>query len=519
MQFSGKVIVGTAAAVMAVSGIALIAAQSSSSNSAGDTSTAAAAADSSTQNTSSTGQTASASLTTASLDSDVIPHANCGAGSLPETGLQGQVPLADRNSGRSKQGYRCNLELVGRYQGEGGSWVNPFYRNCAYMATTLTGLLKRSPGVQVVDLSDPARPRFATRLTTASMLSPWESLKVNEKRGLLGGVSGGVAVGGAFFEVYDLNKGCAAPELQNGIGNLSIPANVLGHEGGWSPDGMTYWAAGFALGVLTAIDVSNPKLPTIVFVGSTGTFNHGFSFSKDGNRLYIASLNPAGIRIFDVSDIQRRAPVPTIRELGSVSWNSTGAAQMTIPVTWGGHPYLIAPDEFGTVRIIDISDETNPVIVRNLQLEIQLPANSTVASSDTKGTGLFAGYYSHYCTVDRRDEPTAIACGYFNSGIRVFGTTGPNDIREIAYYNPPAQTGKNVLLQGSEHANGVFGSSEYTAKLTAEWCTSPPRFVGSDQLWATCQDNGVQVLRFTNGVYRQPSNAGDPATQVRPSDD
>lgn len=36
-----------------------------------------------------------------------VPRAECGPGSLPETGLQGQVPRTDRDSGRTAEGYRC----------------------------------------------------------------------------------------------------------------------------------------------------------------------------------------------------------------------------------------------------------------------------------------------------------------------------------------------------------------------------------------------------------------------------
>src|SRR3546814_3810840 len=104
-------------------------------------------------------------------DSAVVPRAVCGPGSSPETGLQGEVSRADRDSGRSARGYRCNLELVGQYQGEGASWVNPSTSHCAYLSTSFLGVLRKaSPGVQVIDVSDPAAPKLATHLTSASML-------------------------------------------------------------------------------------------------------------------------------------------------------------------------------------------------------------------------------------------------------------------------------------------------------------------------------------------------------------
>src|SRR3546814_15109586 len=59
---------------------------------------------------------------------------------------------------------------------------------------------------------------------------------------------------------------------------------------------------------------------------------------------------------------------------------------------------------------------------------------------------------SDLCAVDRSADPTALACGYFQSGVRVFNVVDPLQPYEIAYYNPPAQTGKGLSLQHSLHA-------------------------------------------------------------------
>lgn len=451
-----------------------------------------------------------------------VPRANCGPGSSPETGLQGQVPLEDRINGRSQLGYQCNLERIGQYQGEGATWVNPFYRNCAYMGTSFGGIAtKKSQGVQVVDLTDPRRPMFSTNLTSPAMFQgPWESLKTNERRGLLGAVAVGPLAEAAFFDVYDLTENCAKPVLRNTYERLRLPANVLGHEGNWAPDGRTYWATGLVAGSLTAIDVSDPRAPKIVYTGTSVVTNHGFSLSEDGNRMYLTTGLPAGLLILDVSDIQKRSALPTIRQVSSIFWSPNGISQHSIPVTWGGKQHLIIADELAaeSVRIVDISDERNPKIVNHLKLEIQLPENAAAGALDTAGNGTIFGYDAHYCTVDRRNDPTALACGFFNSGIRVFDVSNPLQVKEIAYYNPPAQVGKNADLQGAEHVAGLVTGNN-VSNLTADWCSSPPRFVGRDQLWVTCQDNGVQVLKFTNGVYKRNTNSDDPRLETRTMDD
>ncbi|WP_165968408.1 LVIVD repeat-containing protein [Saccharopolyspora elongata] len=438
-----------------------------------------------------------------------VAEADCGPGSRPETGVQGQVPKVDRDSGRNKLGYWCNLVRLGGYQGEGAAWVNPSYDTCAYMATAFLGTLgKRSQGTQVVDVSDPRNPRLSTNLTSPAMFtSPWESLKVNEKRGLLAGVSGGGALGALFFDVYDISQDCARPRILNGANgtNLTMPANVLGHEGEWAPDGNTYYASGVVGGSFTAIDVSDPTKPRMIFTGLAGIpANHGFSLSADGNRLYMTRAAPPGVDIFDVSAIQNREPAPAINQIGSVSWSDGLFTQHTIPITYQGKPYLVAVDEFnnGGVRFIDISDERNPKVTHQLKLGINAPEHAAERIEDTVGNGLF-GYEAHYCSVDRADEPRKLACGWFQSGVRVFDIRDLSQVKEIAYYNPPAQSDNKAKLKGSEHAYGIgapIGGGLTGSNLTADWCSSPPRFAGSDQLWVTCQDNGFLALQLTNGA-------------------
>jgi hypothetical protein len=457
-----------------------------------------------------------------------VAPAQCGPGAKPETGLQGQVPLPDRLSGRSKQGYACNLELVGQYQGEGAAIVSAVGGHCAYMPTSYAAVKsKKSQGVQVIDVSDPANPKLATALDTRAFhVGTWESLKVNEAGTILAGAGVGAVTGAGKLDLYDITD-CAHPKLLNKSASTgdSLPVTNLAHEGEWSPDGRTYWTTSTALGSVSAIDVSDPTKPkSLYFGGSTVFVNHGMSFSADGTRMYLASIFPAGIAILDVSDIQnRKALNRRVRQIAKITWKDGSITQKALPVTIKGRPYLIAIDEYGGegmgggLRFIDISDERNPVIVSHIRLAIQLKENAETVKQDTAGNGLFS-YDAHYCSVDRRTDPTALACGYFQSGIRVFNIQDPLKPKEIAYFNPPAQTGKNTSLPGSDHAfspalgsildNKVVdpalleaqaGNGKW-ADLTADWCSSPPQFV-NNQLWVTCNDNGFMVLKFTNGAY------------------
>lgn len=445
-----------------------------------------------------------------------VTKANCGPGARPETGVQGEVPKADRMSGRSKRGYRCNMTLVGQHQGRGASWVSATYKHCEYVGSFFAAATgKEGGGVQVLDVRDPAKPRLTAVLRSPAMrLGTWESLKVDPVRGRLAatGVPDPAGIGALTFDLYDIKRNCAHPRLLNGLGDaLTVPSAVLGHEAVFSPDGRTYYSmSGF--GELTAIDVSHPRKPTVLYANQIGLGNHGASLSPNGRIMYgVQTIPSAGVQILDVSDIQDRKPNPQVRQIGAVTWNDGLFSQMTIPFWSHGHHYLYAVDEAygGGVRLLNIDDLAHPQVVREYRLAINRAGNSDLRQHDIGGDGAF-GYDSHYCSINRPVDPTLLACGYFESGVRLTDIRNPFRPQEVGYFNPPAQVGKQRQLTNSPHAEsfeapGVLAGGIPTAEMllgtvhpsmSADWCSSAPAFEPHHQLWVTCQDNGFLALHY-----------------------
>ncbi|MFZ2528528.1 MAG: hypothetical protein WAX14_12870 [Rhodococcus sp. (in: high G+C Gram-positive bacteria)] len=462
--------------------------------------------------------------------------AECAPGSNPESGLQGDVPAADRDNGRSTHGYDCNIDRIGGFAGDGAGIVSASYDHCAYLGSLFpASLVGPSTGVQVVDASDPANPVPTVRLTEPAMVAgTWESLKVHPGRKLLVGTGVPLNFGGGLLSVYDISD-CAHPRLLNqGAGtDLRMPLPITAHEGGFSPDGQTYWSTGNE-GVLSAIDLADPANPRVIWQGWMGMSGHGFGISPDGNRLYLSN-NFGGLTVFDTSAVQRRDVNPQVPQVSTMSWTDGWATQHSIPVTYGDHPYLFTVDEGGSggVKLIDIADDTRPAIVNSIKLEINLPEN--IDSQIASGTGGSAfAYESHYCAADRPVDPTALACGWTSSGVRVFDVSDPFEVREIAYYNPPAMTDRNLERPNSSHAwaslfgfpllsgpaalqaaiGGQFDPAQAQSSrsgmlvggdLSTDWCFSPPEWRGNE-LWVSCSDNGFMTLRLSDDVYTPPAN-------------
>jgi hypothetical protein len=436
------------------------------------------------------------------------PKASCGPGSRPETGLQGRVSRAEHDSGRAAEGYTCNTELVGEYtvpnaMGTVGGFKVERYtdaagHDCAYYDTTLlypSNAFDMEAGVNVLDMSDPANPKFMTQLVTPAMLTPHESLVLSKEAGVLAAVTGNPAFYPGIVDVYDVAEDCRAPKLR-----YSAPLGFLGHESGMAPDGKTFYSASPGTPTLTAVDISDPMLPKPLWTGQY--YSHGLSISNDGNRAYVAAGEDQGLVILDTSEIQARVPNPQVRQVGSLTWPTLTIPQNAIPITIKGKPYVVEVDEYsrsseggdvivaahgdvvGAARIIDISDETKPVVVSDLRLEVHQPENREAIADDPGAQNPTQGYAAHYCNVPTRVDPPIVACSMIISGLRVFDIRNPAKPREVAYFNAPVYARSTPYFEASN------------------WAMSSPSFVPErKEIWYTDGMSGFYVVRVTNKAW------------------
>jgi hypothetical protein len=422
-----------------------------------------------------------------------VPRATCGPGSLPETGLQGRVPPADRASGRAAKGYRCNTTLVGHYGSGGGfktlRYVDAAGRECAYFDAS---------GVQVVDMTRPTKPTLVAPLTSPAMKSPHESLVLNERRGLLVAVMGNAMTAPGVVDVYSVAKDCRHPELLS-----STPVGIAGHESGFTPDGLTFFATAAITKTIVAIGMEDPRNPSLLWAGSE--FTHGVSISDDGTRAYLSQFPPSvlmpretkgapgfgppGIRILDISQIKARAVAPQVPQVADLTWSTVSFPQNSVPVQIKGKKYLVEFDEFsdfvdggtGAARIIDLSNERQPRVVSDLRLEVNQSKHDAELANDPGADAVLGGYSAHYCAVPSRKDPGIVACSFILSGLRVFDIRDPLHPREVAYDNPPQA--------GDATSNTV----------------SAPAFVPERrEIWYTDGAAGFRVIRLSASAWPQP---------------
>jgi hypothetical protein len=438
------------------------------------------------------------------------PRAKCGPGAWPETGIQGRVSRVDHEKGLAARGFRCNAELVGSLTKEppnlgtvGGYKVQRFVdrkgNECAYYDTSLlppSNAPDLTMGVRVVDMGDPAHPRLSTILTTPAMVSPHESLVLNEKRGVLAAVAGnlGQAVLPGIVDLYDLSEDCLHPTLKS-----STPTGVYGHESGMAPDGKTFYSASFTTGTIVAVDITNLSLPVPIWFGRYKS--HGLSLSDDGTRAYLTLGRLGGMTILDTTQVQNRTPNPQVPEVSSLTWKGISIPQNTVPITIKGHPFVLESDEFGAqvktggARLIDVKDEAHPQVISNMRLEVMQPENFDAQAGDPGVDTPFQfaqGYSGHFCNVPTRVDPPIVACGMAVSGLRIFDIRDPYHPKEVAYYNAPVKP--RTFPEGSN------------------WAYSQPAFAPErKEVWYSDAFTGFYAVRLTDGAWPDQEGPQAPA--------
>lgn len=446
------------------------------------------------------------------------PTSPCGPGSHPLTGYaDGRVPAAVIDSGAAKNGFWCNLQEVAHQGSSGGfkvwAYQDPEGHLCAYYDTALLYPLnavtldgKASPGVAVLDMSDPSHPVQTDTLTSLPMLSPHESLALNAKRGLLAAVLGNPSTYPGDVAIYSLAQDCRHPVL-----DFTGPIARFGHEGAFSPDGNTFWATSTSFASITAIDVSNPKQPHVEWQGQVTV--HGLSISDNGDIAYFSEPSTGQLLTMDVSQIQNRVPNPQVKEISRLTWSNVTIPQSSFPMTINGHPYLLEFDEYafrysagappntvGAARIIDVADEAHPHIVSNLRLQVNQPAEHAAAADDPGALSPVQGYAAHYCGIPREVDPEIVACSFINSGLRIFNIQNPLHPREVGYYISPPKAADENGAQASDFA------------------MSKPAFDPAlREVWYTDGTTGFYVLKLDKSIWPDPTGVPAPRVCVSPS--
>jgi hypothetical protein len=457
-------------------------------------------------------------------------YGDCGPGSNPTTGLQGQVPAADQASGRSKRGYSCNLRRVaandiGR---RGQNFQLAWYGDCAYVSTI--GLREdtarlqepdKLDGIAVVDVSDPRNPRVVNVLQSPKGKSSHEAMEVNEKRGLLVTTAGGLEA--PYLETYDVKGDCRKPSF---LGRYDAGVPML-HGLRVTEDGRTAYSSDVydingAGQVMHAVDISDPEHPKRLLTwapeAETPADQHGIhdlDLSTDGNRLYAGttpvqaalgvllagppSVGPGtSLAILDTSEVQQREPQPDIKVVSHLSLPNIGHTVQRMRID--GKPYLLVSGEaplggpqncpWAWGHIVDISDERNPRRVSDLKLEV----NDLNSCADAAQDG--AIYSIHYSGVDDEQNTKYVFYTYYTGGLRVFDVSDPTKPREVAYYQPPPTPG--TKFPAAAPTTPDSGSSVF------DYTTSVVRYrPETGEIWVVSVNAGFQVLRLTGAPAKQ----------------
>lgn len=442
-----------------------------------------------------------------------------------EPGLQGQSLPEEVKIGVLPRPYSRGVRLVGKSDVGGRdsnvqmTWID----RCAYISSMANNNLldMKSPnnpqaaGVAVIDVSDPRAPKQVGLLRDRGAYNATETMHAVSAPGrkvLAAGAYGGGHPGSkpedaAWLDLYDVSN-CAQPKL---VAEYKWPENV--HTITVSPNGKRVYGTHLdpfsgagGIHVLDIADMAHPKyLGKFIATRPDGASfefaSHEISISPDETRIYAgvigskggdlngghATTGPTaeglgpeagGIYIFDNSDIALGRPDPKLRLIGTAQhggWHSVMRANIN------GVAALVGAGEIGACpgawpKIINIADETKPVVVGEFKLAMNHKENCGAPGPMAKATKGIVGdpgtASAHFNDVDSASKTRLGLFNFMWGGLRIADLRDPRHPVEVAYFKP------------------------------GDACTGHVRYVPkTGEIWLTCVNN-FYVLELTPQVRR-----------------
>ncbi len=458
----------------------------------------------------------------------------CGRDDTPETGVQGDVPLADQQSGRALRGYNCGLAVVGHNDLgglAGGDMTSADH--CAYV--------KATGGIKIIDVSDPTAPAVVGTLPLTVTSENIHAVKAPD-RSLLVAAGPAAAPGQAVpAHVWDVST-CTQPVLLGTVGfpglspgNPAVQTQI--HNIELTPDAKKIYGS-LPLQVADISSLANPATWTVQqfqcelaaqaplgfsgFLFSQARFAldfpqcanllaHEFEFNPTGTRMYIGGqMSGTSATQLDPqhrpwhTELQLRVVDITVWPPQIIGVTEPASGHGVRRATIGGKAFLLNSNEnvnpdFRTVNgchadkdlirgaaqafLTDISDETAPQVVSELELAINDPANCA-AQLDSRVRASI-----HYAMLNDPDDTTFAMVSMGNAGVRVFDVRDPLAPIEMAYWNPGMFTlanGTKTFDATSWHTRAVTrpascgvepgasasGNVQQPCEITEIWVTS-----------------------------------------------
>jgi hypothetical protein len=419
--------------------------------------------------------------------------------------LQGQVPLADQQSGRSLQPYTDNVRVIGhediRNRGMNGNlgWID----ECAYVSAYF-GAEHPLAGLAVLDVDRPRRPDLVkifpgTPGTRESQVEGNEDSRMVVVMPFSAETPFGDPRGPTQLQIYDVPNDCRRP-IRAGTYDFG---DLVTHEHRIWRDKIYVTVnneEGPSILVVDAGDRDNPTLLTTWDLsdelGMPESAAHDLDVSEDGTRAYInlhaegpGGEEMNGTAILDTSDIAAEAPNPTLRRVSPfIRWEPHALTHSAQLVKIRGRKYMIAMDEefttescpWGWTRILDVEDDANPFQISSFRLEVAKRRNCTQTLRDN------AMYSSHYLGVDNPNNARLAFFTWYSSGLRVVDISDPYDPEEVGYFNPGATT--DTVFRDDEEDRFANNKVDYSYSFVR---------YHRGNIWFNSVYGGFWVVRFT----------------------